>query len=215
MSARDEILARVRAALRDVPADERPEDVAVPRGYRRSGELSREQVLDLFSERVRDYGATVTRAAAGEVAAALGEICRRHGATTLVAPAGLPDAWRPVGVELVADEGLGPHELDALDGVVTGCALAVADSGTIALDAGPDQGRRALTLVPDLHLCVVTAEQVVELLPEAMGRLAATVRGTGKPVVLVSGPSATSDIELHRVQGVHGPRRLEVLVVGD
>ncbi|HEX2703275.1 MAG TPA: LUD domain-containing protein, partial [Solirubrobacteraceae bacterium] len=105
------------------------------------------------------------------------------------------------------------HQLEKVDGALTGCALAIAETGTIALDAGAGQGRRALTLVPDLHICVVSSAQIVAAVPEAIARLAIGVRETGRPLTLISGPSATSDIELERVEGVHGPRRLEVLVV--
>jgi L-lactate dehydrogenase complex protein LldG len=125
-------------------------------------------------------------------------------------PAGLPAAWRPKDLELVEDAALTPHELDALDGVVTGCTLAIAETGTIVLTSAPEEGRRALTLVPDLHVCVVQETQVVELVPEAFATLAA---GARRPITLVSGPSATSDIELSRVEGVHGPRDLVILVV--
>ena len=115
-------------------------------------------------------------------------------------------------IEGFEDASLGARELDALDGVVTGCALGIAETGTIVLDGAEASGRRALTLVPDLHLCVVHEEQIVASVPDAVDRLAEAARA-GRPITLVSGPSATSDIELDRVEGVHGPRRLEVLVV--
>ena len=130
----------------------------------------------------------------------------------LVAPPDLPPGWAPPGVELLRDGGLTNEQLDAADGVLTGCALAVAQTGTIVLDGGAAQGRRALTLLPDYHLCVVQAGQIVGLLPEAVARLGAAARA-GRPLTLISGPSATSDIELNRVEGVHGPRTLEVLIV--
>jgi L-lactate dehydrogenase complex protein LldG len=125
-------------------------------------------------------------------------------------PAALPDAWRPAELELVEDAELTPRELDALDGVVTGCTLAIAETGTIVLTAAPHEGRRVLTLVPDLHVCIVEERQIVELVPEAFAALA---DAAGRPITFVSGPSATSDIELSRVEGVHGPRDLVVLVV--
>jgi L-lactate dehydrogenase complex protein LldG len=115
-------------------------------------------------------------------------------------------------VEAVPDSGLDPHELDRLDGALTGCALAIAETGTVVLDGGPGQGRRALTLVPDLHLCVVEEERVVDIVPEAVRKLEDAV-GEGRPLTFVSGPSATSDIELSRVEGVHGPRTLVVILV--
>jgi L-lactate dehydrogenase complex protein LldG len=137
-------------------------------------------------------------------------VCRERGVRRLGVPPGLPPRWRPAGVVLVEDDGLAPQELDALDGVVTGCTLAIAETGTIGLTGGPADGRRALTLVPDLHVCVVEEGRILELVVEGIRALAAA--GTG-PITLVSGPSATSDIELERVEGVHGPRRLVVLVV--
>jgi L-lactate dehydrogenase complex protein LldG len=123
----------------------------------------------------------------------------------------LPADLRPAGVELVEDDGLAATELDALDAALTTCAAACAETGTIALDGGPGQGRRALTLVPDVHVCVVRADQIVETVPELIAALAGAAR-EGRPIVLVSGPSATSDIELNRVEGVHGPRTLVVLI---
>ena len=137
------------------------------------------------------------------------------GARSVAVPADLPPEWRPEGVRQLVDRGLTWHDLDALDGVVTGSTVAIAESGTIVLSAAPDEGRRALTLVPDLHVCVVEATRIVELLPEAMERLAPLVRAERRPLTFISGPSATSDIELKRVEGVHGPRRLAVVVVDD
>ena len=207
LGARDEILARIRAALVDRPAV--PD---VPRAYRQAGELGPEAVLALFTERVRDYEATVVvaadpRAAAAEAFAAAG--ARRIG----IAP-DLDDALRAETVELVEDEALTPRELDALDGALTTCAAGCAETGTIALDGGVGQGRRALSLVPDLHVCVVRAGAIVETVPELIAALEPSARA-GRPIVLVSGPSATSDIELNRVEGVHGPRRLVVIVATD
>jgi L-lactate dehydrogenase complex protein LldG len=135
-----------------------------------------------------------------------------------VAPDDVPEDWLPCTVELLRDTGSSPlayAQLDASDGVLTGCALGIAQTGTIVLDGGSAQGRRALSLLPDYHLCIVFEHQIVGLVPEAIARLGDTVRRTGRPITLVSGPSATSDIELNRVEGVHGPRTLEVLVVAD
>lgn len=207
MSSRDEILAAVRAA-----APPRPEPV--PRAYRRVGALGPGERVARFCERAADYRATVLRLVAeAEVPAAVAEICARRGARRLGIPPRLPAAWRPKGIELVEDRGLSPQELDALDGALTGCAVAVAETGTLVLAAGAAEGRRALTLVPDLHLCVVREEQVVELLPEALALVHDLVALERRPLTFVSGPSATSDIELSRVEGVHGPRTLVVLVV--
>ena len=204
MPGRDAVLARVRAALRDAPAP-----VEVPRAYRLHGEAGEAEVVRRFVERVRDYGATVIESA--DAAAAAAEALRVEGAARVAVAHDLPASLRPAGVELVEDDGLAAAELDALDGVLTTCALACADTGTIALDGGPGQGRRAISLVPDLHVCVVRREQVVETVPELIERLEPSAR-EGRPIVLVSGPSATSDIGLERVEGVHGPRRLVVIV---
>jgi L-lactate dehydrogenase complex protein LldG len=164
--------------------------------------------LDRFCERVSDYRAVVHRVAAGELDAALAEAAGRLGlrrvGTTLDAD---------LDVELVRDEPpLSIADLDGLDGVLTGCALGIAETGTLVLDGAGSSGRRALTLVPDVHLCVISEDQVVASVPDAVARLAEAA-AAGRPITLVSGPSATSDIELDRVEGVHGPRTLEVFVV--
>jgi L-lactate dehydrogenase complex protein LldG len=202
-SARDDVLARVRAALRDVPRDEHPIAPAYEPPPARPGDA-----VQRFVDRVSDYRATVREA--DEVAVAVERVCAEHDAWRLGIPPGLPPAWRPDGVELVADDGLAARDLDALAGALTGCALAIAETGTIVLDGGERSGRRALTLVPDLHLCVVERAQVVATVPDAIRAL----DGARGPFTFVSGPSATSDIELDRVEGVHGPRRLEVLLTG-
>lgn len=197
--ARDEMLARIRAAL----VDAKP--VVVARSYREAGSLPVDEVIARFVERVEDYGATVVRASdPAAVAAALltGRV--------VVAP-DLPACLRPIGVELVEDNGLSATELDALDAALTTCAVACAETGSIALDGGPGQGRRAITLVPDLHVCIVRTADIIETVPELIARLAESAR-EGRPIVIVSGPSATSDIELDRVEGVHGPRRLVVVL---
>jgi L-lactate dehydrogenase complex protein LldG len=188
--------------------------VEVPRGYRRSSERSRAEIADLFAERVGEYRASVNRAAANEAVGVIAELCREREATRLIVPDGVPDAWRPAGVELVTDDDLSARDLDKIDGALTGCALAIAETGVIVLDGGPAQGRRALTLVPDYHLCVVTEDQVVDLVTEAIERLEPAARA-GRPLTFIAGPSATSDIELNRVEGVHGPRTLDVLVIAE
>jgi L-lactate dehydrogenase complex protein LldG len=201
VTARDDVLARVRAALRDVPDGEDPAAPVYQPPPAAPGD-----VVALFVERVSDYRATVREA--GDVAATVQQVCTEHDARRLGIPRGLPEQWRPASVGLVVDEGLGARDLDALDGALTGCALAIAETGTIVLDGGERSGRRALTLVPDLHLCVVRRAQVVATVPDAIRAL----DGGRGPFTLISGPSATSDIELDRVEGVHGPRRLEVLL---
>jgi L-lactate dehydrogenase complex protein LldG len=207
--ARDEVLARVRRALAAVPEGERPDDVPVPRGY-----VEREPggTVDRFVERVADYGADVRVVMAADVADAVAEACAAHGVDRVVVPAEIPPEWLSEDLEAVADSDLAADELNAIGAVLTGCALAIAETGTLVLDAGPRQGRRALTLVPDVHVCVVEADQVVDGVPTAFRRLAAGMRTTRRPLTLVSGPSATSDIELSRVEGVHGPRRLAIIV---
>jgi L-lactate dehydrogenase complex protein LldF len=205
--ARDTILGAIRSALADAPPP--PE---VPRAYRRRSDRGRAEIVATFAERVGEYKATVRVAGDETLGEALSELCEGRGAKRLAIPADLPAAWRPDGVELVADAGLSPHDLDDLDGALTGSALGIAETGTIVLDGGRGQGRRALSLVPDYHLCVVHGEQVVDLVPEAVERLEPAVH-EGRPLTFVSGPSATSDIELNRVEGVHGPRTLHVVVV--
>jgi L-lactate dehydrogenase complex protein LldG len=160
---------------------------------------------------VSEYRATVFRAGRSDLAATIAGACRERGAKRLAVPGDLPAEWRPDGVEAVVDDGLSPRELDRVDGALTGCALAIAETGTIVLDGGAAQGRRALTLMPDYHLCVVRAGDVVGQVPEAIEALGEAVRA-GRPVTFVSGPSATSDIELNRVEGVHGPRTLHVVI---
>ena len=212
--AREEILARVRRALAVVPDTESPDDVPVPRGYLEREPGGPDATLDRFVERVADYRAGVRVVEPDEVAEAVADACRAHGVRRLVVPEGVPADWLPHGVEANPDTALSAEELDALDGVITGCALAIAETGTLVLDAGPRQGRRALTLVPDVHVCVVERDQVVDGVPAALRRLSPGLRATRRPLTFVSGPSATSDIELSRVEGVHGPRRPEVIVVG-
>ena len=205
-AAREAILARIAAVERGPAA-------GAARGYRRAGALSQRERVALFCERVSDYRAEARTIQTTEVAEAVETVCREHRAVRVGLPQGLPAEWRPRSLETIEDHGgLSPLELDSLDAVITGCTVAIAETGTIALAGGPLEGRRALTLVPDLHICVVREEQVVELVPEAITHLAQLVGRERRPVTLVSGPSATSDIELSRVEGVHGPRTLVVLI---
>jgi L-lactate dehydrogenase complex protein LldG len=208
LSDRETILERVRTAIGGAaPA------APAERDYPVTGDRAPEERIALFCDRVREYRADVRRVQHDQVAAAITEACVALDAHRLVIPAGLPTGWRPESAELVVDDGLSAHELDAFDGVVTGCTVAIAETGTIVLTAAPDEGRRAITLVPDLHVCVVEEERVLELVPEAIAAVAEVVGAERRPVTLISGPSATSDIELSRVEGVHGPRNLIVLVV--
>jgi L-lactate dehydrogenase complex protein LldG len=204
-TARDAVLARIRAVAVPPPA-------AIPRDYLTS--LSPDvDILERFAERVADYRALVHRATSGNLAATVAEALKGRGARSLVIPAGLPADWLiglGPGIERQSDDPpLTYGQLDAIDAVITGCAVAIAETGTIVLDAGPGQGRRALSLLPDRHVCVVRAEQVVGEVAEALARL-----DPHRPLTWISGPSATSDIELDRVEGVHGPRNLDVVIVG-
>jgi L-lactate dehydrogenase complex protein LldG len=214
MSGRETILARVRAALSDVPAGERPSDVDVPRLYRRESDLSPEQTVALFVEAVEDYGATVRRIDPDDLVDTVRSVCHERGLRTVVAPSGFPEqVISAAGMVLMRDSPpMSAASLDRADAVITNAAVAIAETGTIALVAESGMGRRALSLVPDVHLCVVRESQVVATVPEAMDALAS--RST-RPITLISGGSATSDIELVRVEGVHGPRVLDVLLVAD
>jgi L-lactate dehydrogenase complex protein LldG len=208
-TAREEILQRVRQAI----VGERDSETTVPpRDYRHVGLLDRVARTDLLCERIGDYQAEVRRLPASELPTVIGQVFEKRSASRVGVPAGLPVEWLPAGLQTIEDHGLSPAELDRLDGVLTGCTLAIAETGTIVLSAGPIDGRRALSLVPDLHVCVVSEDQIVELVPEAFAALGPLVVQERRPLTFVSGPSATSDIELSRVEGVHGPRSLVVLV---
>ena len=209
-AAREAVLRGVRASL---AVGSLGAETAVPRSYRRGGTLDRQARTSLLCDRIGDYRAEVRRVGEAEVASAVSDALALRAARRVAVPSDLPREWRPRGVELVEDSGLTPQELDRLDGVVTGCTLAIAETGTIVLSGGPREGRRALSLVPDLHVCVIDEDQIVELVPEALDAVAELVRVERRPLTLISGPSATSDIELSRVEGVHGPRTLIVLVI--
>jgi L-lactate dehydrogenase complex protein LldG len=214
MAARDEVLARIRSALADVPAGDDP---AVPRNYQRS-RVHPEGSVARFCERVADYRATVERVHAAALPDAVAVALRVVGAVRIAVPPGLPKEWTATvenggaaGVTLVPDTRAAPlsvADLDAVDAVLTGSVVGVAETGTIVLESGALCGRRVLTLVPDVHVCVVRAEDIVDDVPAAVARL-----DPRRPLTWISGPSATSDIELDRVEGVHGPRTLHVLVV--
>jgi len=206
-SARDEMLARVRLALRDGAPPP-----AIPRAYRRGAGPEPAGLVDLLTGRLVDYGSEVHHIERAAIATAVDEVCAARCARRVVLPPGLPADWRPTRVEGVPDSGLDARQLDAFDGVVTGCTVAIAETGTLVLSSAAPEGRRLLTLIPDLHVCVVVSEQIVDSVPAAIARLAPLARLRARPLTLVSGPSATSDIELSRVEGVHGPRQLVVLI---
>jgi L-lactate dehydrogenase complex protein LldG len=211
--ARQAILDRIRGALADVPAQESPENVEVDRSYLVTDPAPRAEILERFVERVREYKAIVHEVAPSELAGAIADACARRGVKRLVVPADLEPAWFPPGVALIQEPGLTNHQIEDSDGVLTAAAIGIAQTGTIVLDSGPGQGRRAISLLPDYHLCVIREDQVVSLVPEAVRRLSDVAGNPSRPITFISGPSATSDIELNRVEGVHGPRTLEVLVV--
>ncbi|MCX5254011.1 LUD domain-containing protein [Streptomyces canus] len=208
MSSRERILGRVRRALADAPS----EDTPIERGYlREHGDRSVEETVELLAENLADYRAIVHRCTAADLPATLAGMLAARGSKTVLVPPGLERSWlTEADTEQVPDRDEStPHELDRIDSVVTACAVAVAETGTIVLDGGPDQGRRRITLVPDHHICVVRVpDQVVSSVPQALERLDPV-----RPLTWISGPSATSDIELDRVEGVHGPRTLEVVLV--
>jgi L-lactate dehydrogenase complex protein LldG len=212
--AREEMLRRIRAALSDVPDQEQPEAVAVARDYRLTETVEHEAVVECFAERVAEYKVSVQRIEEAALAGAIAAACAEHDVRRLAIPGDLPASWLPTGVELLRDEGtLTYDQLDASDGVLTGCALGIAQTGTIILDGGTHQGRRVITLLPDYHLCIVFEDQIVNLVPEAIAHLNEAVLRYRRPITFISGPSATSDIELNRVEGVHGPRTLNALLV--
>lgn len=216
-NARERILQRIQTALhKEAPTAQQIADqstTGVLRNYRLRDEAPTEEILDRFIERVTEYKAHVRRVTEDQLAVAIAGALAARGVERLVVPADLPAEWLPTNITLLRDAGdLSYETLDSSHGVLTGCALGIAQTGTIVLDHGALQGRRAISLVPDYHLCIVRAAQIVGLLPEASVQLEAAVRA-GRPITFISGPSATSDIELNRVEGVHGPRTLEVLVV--
>lgn len=207
-TAKEVMLARIRASI-----DQAPDPPDILYTIRKRDERDQAAILEDFIERLLDYKATVTRTDTINLPQAISDACQQHNITRLVVPADVPSTWIPQGVTVLRDEPpLSLSELDTASGVLTGCALAIAQTGTIILNGGTNQGRRALSLVPDRHLCVVRADQVVGLVPEAIAKLAEQAT---RPMTLISGPSATSDIELSRVEGVHGPRMLHVFLVYD
>ena len=210
--ARSEILRRIRAAKGGVSSAETARTAwdGIERSYLRNGSRPVEEVLELLEDRLRDYDARVMRVREAEVATAVAKMMGERGVRRVVVPKGLEATWLPSGFEFVLDDGLTALELDAVGGVMTGATLAIAETGTIVLQMTPGQGRRAITLVPDYHLCVVEAGRVVETVPEAMAKLQATA---ALATTFVSGPSATADIEMTRIKGVHGPRFLDVILV--
>ena len=213
MSAREDVLARIAAAHQAAPPPELPY-AAITRDYRTHGARDAGELTELLVDRLLDYKALVRRCAPAAIAATVATALAERGARRVIVPAGLDAAWsETTDVRALVDpdpdgQPLDVPTLDEADGVLTSCTVAIAETGTLVLDGSAGQGRRAVTLVPDYHLCVVGADAVVADVPQALKRLAPS-----RPLTWISGPSATSDIELSRVEGVHGPRTLEVIVV--
>jgi L-lactate dehydrogenase complex protein LldG len=213
VNAREEVLARIAAAHRIAPPPTLPyEDIS--REYRTTSNSEAAQLTELLIDRLVDYRALVRESSTDDLASTIEDALAERATRRAVAPAGLDPSWTAnIATELLTDGGFGDDQLsvsllDAVDGVITGCAVAIAETGTLILDGSAGQGRRILTLIPDYHLCVVFPDQIVADVPQALARLEAT-----RPLTMISGPSATSDIELNRVEGVHGPRTLEVIIV--
>lgn len=217
MSARDAIFTRIRAAIADVDEADPALDVPIEWAYGQPTPLP--DIVARFDQTVTEYKAAVVRCRPEEVPAKIVEALAFFDVGQAVLPAGLPTAWR-VAVEAAGitvsddDPPLTRDELNHTGAVVTAAAVGIAETGTIVLDHRPDQGRRALTLLPDVHVCVVRSDQVVSDVPEAVALLKQAVLD-GQPLTWISGPSATSDIELSRVEGVHGPRNLHVIIVDE
>ncbi|NJM05623.1 LUD domain-containing protein [Candidatus Gracilibacteria bacterium] len=208
---RDIMLKRIRTALHGPPGAPAQVAPSIARAYQVSTPTPAAVLLHQFVERVAEYKAEVQTIAENALPTAIAAALAARKALRLAVPADLPNDWLPPAVTALRDQGqLTYQDLDGCDGVLTGCALGIAQTGTIILDHGPRQGRRALSLLPDYHLCVVWQSQIVGIVPEAIAQLATA---TTRPLTFISGPSATSDIELNRVEGVHGPRTLHVLVV--
>jgi L-lactate dehydrogenase complex protein LldG len=213
VNARDEVLARIAAAHRAAPpANLSYEDIS--RDYQTTSDSETAELTELLIDRLVDYRALVRQCSADDLGATIAAALAERGAHTVAAAAGLDPSWPlDLSVNVLADglsgdDQLSVSELDRVDGVITSCAVAIAETGTLILDGSAGQGRRVLTLIPDYHLCVVLTDQIVPDVPQALARLEPT-----RPLTMISGPSATSDIELNRVEGVHGPRTLEVIIV--
>lgn len=215
-SAKEEILSRIRNALQDVPRDEKPEQVIVERNYRQQSSESQEEMVKLFISRLEDFSAGVYRIPEAEIPAVIADLCKKYKLSQLVMPVDIPQQWVPEGMQAWCDKQMqltNEQIGESNCAVLTGCAIAIAQTGTIVLDGGMRQGRRVLSLLPDYAFCIVREEQVAGLVPEAIRHLNDAVTERHQPITFISGPSATSDIELSRVVGVHGPRHLDVLIV--
>jgi len=209
--ARAAVLERIRSAIGDgVQTEPASGYAAIPRSYTRAGQLDAEARLHLFLERLRDYDTQVVETNGAGVAQAIAEVLRGHGQRKVIAADGLPPEILPRDFAFIPEREASIDDLNGCDGIVTVCTVAIAFTGTIVLTHGPGEGARRLTLLPDRHLCIVRAEQVVETVPEAMDRLAPFAT---HPLTFISGPSATADIEMTRIRGVHGPRFLDIVLM--
>jgi L-lactate dehydrogenase complex protein LldG len=209
-SSKERMLGRIRSALGGISARPVALNKSIRKEYRVTGTLSAQHRVELFIDRLRDYDALVHRASVSDIATTLAGALGARGKRGLLVPLGIPTDWLPSGYLFERDTGLTYEEIDRSEGVLTGCAVAIAFTGTIVLRHSESEGRRALTLIPDYHLCVVHEHQIVETVPEGIEQIRQYAQ---LPITTISGPSATSDIEMTRVKGVHGPRTLEVIVV--
>lgn len=209
-TAREDILNRIRRVNGAALASRQEDYAALPRNYRREGTLGLQARLDLFVDRLHDYDAIVYRSNGLRIRETVAGVMTERGNFGLLIPTGLPAEWLPAGFSFVSDSGLSYSDIDESQGVLTGCALAIAMTGTIVLRHSSGEGRRALTLIPDYHVCVVLANQVVETVSQGIREMA---NFAGMPLTTISGPSATSDIEMTRIKGVHGPRTLDVILI--
>lgn len=208
--ARDAVLGRIRKAIGPPASSVADDRASIGRTYQQESGLGREELVELFASRIVHYDGSVLKCGADSLAATIGQALAARGKRRIHIPPDIERAWLPSGVEFVADRQTPVLELDRSEGVLTGCTVAIALTGTMVLTHGPGEGRRALTLVPDYHLSIVFAEQIVETVPEALRRAAV---GSHSLLTTISGPSATSDIEMTRIKGVHGPRVLDVVIV--
>ena len=211
MNARDEILGRIRKTSATAEGNRQRDYRAIVRGYNQHGQRSVAERLDLFTERLLDYGCGVHGCSADEIPTAIGHILRERNKTRLLLAPNIPGTWLPEGFEFIPGGGLSFAAIDEAGGVLTRCAQAIAETGTLVLRHTSDDGVRALSLIPDYYLCCVFEDQVDELVPEAIRRMCGSGDGL---ITTISGPSATSDIEMTRIKGVHGPRTLDVLLIG-
>ncbi|MBS1801016.1 MAG: LUD domain-containing protein [Acidobacteria bacterium] len=211
-TTREEILKRIRSAKgASSPEQAASAYAGIERGYQSSASLARKEILHLFEDRLHDYDANVYHAGASGVGEVVAGILSGRGVHRVLVPDGLPSEWQQ-GAEFVVDRGFSSAELDGFASVMTTATLGIAETGTIVLQTAPGQGRRAVTLVPDYHLCILPAGRVVETVVEAMRLLEST---KNIPTTFFSGPSATADIEMTRIKGVHGPRFVDIVLVGE